>query len=69
MVLRPLCMLGLFALHTLLRFDAGNATLFYQPKDVYQYVPVKGTEVGEKIAIPGYNQTGLLLTFGGGFRF
>ena len=55
--------------HTILRFDAGSATIFYQPKDVWQYVPQNGVEVGTKYAIPGTTQTGLLLSFGAGFRF
>ena len=69
MVLRPLGTLGLFAPLALLRFDAGSATIFYQAKDVYQFVPFERTEIGERIAIPARTQTGLLLTFGGGFRF
>jgi hypothetical protein len=55
--------------HSILRFDAGSATIFYQPKDVWQWVPNNGLEVGTKYAVPGETQTGLLLSFGGGFRF
>ena len=56
--------------HTLLRFDAGSATIFYQPKGIWQYVPGKHfSEIGTKYNIPGYQQTGLLLSLGAGIRF
>jgi len=55
--------------HTVLRFDAGSATIFYQPKDLWQYVPVHGVEVGTKYSVPGQAQTSLLLSFGVGIRF
>lgn len=55
--------------HTLLRFDAGSATIFYQPTTVWQYVPQSGVEVGTKYSVPEQTQTGLLLGFGGGIRF
>lgn len=55
--------------HMLLRFDAGSATVFYQPKGIWQYVPKGSVDVGTKYEIPGFTETGLLLTFGGGFRF
>jgi len=46
---------------TILRFEAGSATVFYQPKTYFS--------TGEWISIPGQAQTGLLLSFGGGVRF
>jgi len=55
--------------HTILRFDAGSATIFYQPKDLWQYVPMHGVEVGTKYSALGQAQTSLLLSFGGGIRF
>jgi hypothetical protein len=55
--------------HTILRFDAGSATIFYQPKSVWQYLPSGNGEVGTKYAIPENTQTGLLLGFGAGIRF
>jgi hypothetical protein len=55
--------------HTLLRFDAGSATIFYQPKAVIQYVPESNFEVGTKYNIAGFQQTGLVLSLGAGFRF
>jgi hypothetical protein len=55
--------------HTLLRFDAGSATIFYQPKSVWQYAPKNGVETGTKYAIAGFQQTGMLISFGAGFRF
>lgn len=55
--------------HTILRFDAGSTTIFYQPKTVWQYVPQNGVEVGMKVSVPEHTQTGLLLSFGGGIRF
>jgi len=45
----------------ILRFEAGSATIFYQPKTYFS--------TGEWISIPGQAQTGLLLSFGGGVRF
>ena len=47
--------------HTILRFDAGSATIFYQPKNVIS--------IGQTYAIPGRTQTGMLMSFGAGFRF
>lgn len=47
--------------HTILRFDAGSATIFYQPKNVISF--------GQPVAIPAQTQTGLMLGFGAGFRF
>jgi hypothetical protein len=55
--------------HTMLRFDAGSNTIFYQPKDVWQYVPKGGVEVGTRYAAPEKTETGLLLSFGAGIRF
>lgn len=55
--------------HTILRFDAGSATIFYQPKSVWQYLPEGGKEVGAKYDVPGQAQTSLLLSFGVGIRF
>jgi len=47
--------------HNIIRFKAGSATIFYQPK--------KSLSTGEKIYTPCQVQTGLLLSFGAGFRF
>ncbi|MGA2849516.1 MAG: hypothetical protein ABSE46_11000 [Terracidiphilus sp.] len=47
--------------HTILRADAGSATIFYQPKNIIQQ--------GQTIAIPGQTHTGMLMSFGAGFRF
>ena len=47
--------------HTVLRVDAGSATIFYQPKNIIQQ--------GQTIAIPGRTFTGMLMSFGAGFRF
>jgi hypothetical protein len=47
--------------HCILRFDAGSATIFYQPKDVYQQ--------GIRYAVPGETQPTMLMSFGAGFRF
>lgn len=47
--------------HSILRFDAGNATIFYLPKTVISF--------GEKVDIPKETQPSLLVTFGAGFRF
>jgi hypothetical protein len=55
--------------HTILRFDAGSATIFYQPKTIWQYLPQNGVEVGTRYSISEQTQTGLLLTFGAGVRF
>lgn len=55
--------------HTILRFDAGSATIFYQPKTVLQYTPQNGVEVGTKVSTPEQTHPGLLLSFGGGIRF
>ena len=47
--------------HSILRFDAGSATIFYQPKNIVQ--------VNTTYAIPGYRQTMMLMSFGAGLRF
>ena len=47
--------------HSILRFEAGSATIFYQPKT--------SLSVGEKVYSPGQALTGLQLSFGAGFRF
>lgn len=47
--------------HSILRVDAGSATIFYQPKDVIYF--------GRTIAIPEQTQTTTMMSFGGGFRF
>ncbi len=47
--------------HAIFRFEAGSATIFYQPKT--------SISTGETIHTPGQAQTGLLLSFGAGFRF
>jgi hypothetical protein len=47
--------------HTILRVDAGSATIFYQPKNVISF--------GQTVPIPGRTQTGMLMSFGAGFRF
>jgi hypothetical protein len=51
--------------HSILRFDAGSATIFYQPKNIIQTV----NQTSETIAIPGQTQTTILMSFGAGFRF
>lgn len=47
--------------HTILRFDAGSATIFYQPKTVITF--------GQSAAIPGKTQPSIFLGFGAGIRF
>lgn len=47
--------------HTILRFDAGSTTIFYQPKT--------SLSLGQSVYTPSRAQTGMLLGFGGGFRF
>jgi hypothetical protein len=47
--------------HTILRFDAGSATIFYQPKN--------NITLGQASQIPEQTQTGMLMSFGAGFRF
>jgi len=47
--------------HTILRFDAGSATIFYQPKN--------NITLGQASEIPGTIRTGMLMSFGAGFRF
>ncbi|MGA9672758.1 MAG: hypothetical protein WBQ94_26310, partial [Terracidiphilus sp.] len=47
--------------HTILRADAGSATIFYQPKNIIQQ--------GQRYAVPGRTYTGMLMSFGVGFRF
>ena len=50
---------------TILRFDMGNATIFYQPKNIVETVPTSS----ETFSIPSLQQTTMLMSFGGGFRF
>jgi hypothetical protein len=47
--------------HSILRFDAGNAMIFYRPKNVIQ--------LGQTYHIPGQTQTSMFISFGAGFRF
>ncbi len=47
--------------HSILRFDAGSATIFYQPKNVIYF--------GQTFDIPEQTQTMMLMSFGVGFRF
>jgi hypothetical protein len=47
--------------HTILRFDAGSATIFYQPKNII--------DMGQILPISGQTKTGMLMSFGAGFRF
>jgi hypothetical protein len=47
--------------HTIFRCDAGSTTIFYLPKNAIQ--------MGQSYSIPGQHQTGMLMTFGAGFRF
>jgi hypothetical protein len=47
--------------HSILRVDAGNTTIFYQPKTVIS--------LGQKISISGETQPTMLITVGAGFRF
>jgi hypothetical protein len=47
--------------HTILRFDAGSSTIFYQPKTVIAFA--------QKIPIPGQNQPSMFISFGTGIRF
>jgi len=47
--------------HSVLRCDAGSATIFYQPKNVIY--------LGQTIPISGQTQTTMMMSFGGGFRF
>jgi hypothetical protein len=47
--------------HTIIRFEAGSATIFYQPKN--------SLSAGEEIYTPCQVQTSLLLSFGAEFRF
>lgn len=47
--------------HTILRFDAGSATIFYPSKAI--------SSLGQSIYAPSSSHTGLLLSFGGGVRF
>lgn len=51
--------------HTILRADAGSATIFYLPKNVTETVLGASTV----FAIPSQQQTTMLISFGGGFRF
>jgi hypothetical protein len=51
--------------HTILRFDTGSATTFYLSKNVKETTPTSSTTY----AIPGAQQTNMLISFGGGFRF
>jgi hypothetical protein len=47
--------------HTILRADAGSATIFYQPKTYIQQ--------GQTYVVPEQTHTGMLMSFGAGFRF
>lgn len=47
--------------YTIVRFDLGSATLFYQPKNVILF--------GETYRIPGSTASSMLVSFGAGFRF
>jgi len=47
--------------HTILRFDAGSATIFYQPKNII--------DMGQIYSISGQTKTGMLMSFGAGVRF
>jgi hypothetical protein len=47
--------------HTILRVDAGSATIFYQPKSFIQQ--------GQTYAVLEQTHTGMLMSFGAGFRF
>lgn len=55
--------------HTILRIDAGSATIYYQPKAIWASDRVGTFAGGQKIQVPGQTQTGLLLSFGAGVRF
>jgi hypothetical protein len=47
--------------HSILRFDAGSATIFYQPKTVI--------DLGQNIPIAGQTQPSMFISFGAGLRF
>lgn len=47
--------------HTILRFDAGNATIFYLPKTIIDF--------GQRYPIPELTRSSLLISFGAGIRF
>jgi hypothetical protein len=47
--------------HAILRFEAGNASIFYQPKNIIQ--------LGARYPIAGETQPSMLIGFGAGFRF
>lgn len=47
--------------HTILRLDAGNATIFYLPKKIIDF--------GQTIPIPEQTQSSMLISFGAGVRF
>jgi hypothetical protein len=47
--------------HSILRFDAASATIFYQPKTVIA--------LGQKDRVPGQTQPSMFVSFGAGFRF
>lgn len=47
--------------HTILRFEAGNATIFYLPKTVI--------DLGQRVPIPEQTKPTMLVGFGAGFRF
>ena len=51
--------------HTILRFDMGSATIFYQPKNIKESLSISSTTY----AIPSQQQTTMLMSFGAGFRF
>lgn len=47
--------------HIILRFDAGSATIYYQPKTFIQQ--------GQTYSVPEDTHTGMLMSFGAGFSF
>jgi len=47
--------------HTILRFEAGNATIFYLPKNIIDFAQV--------FPIPERTQSSILISFGAGIRF
>jgi hypothetical protein len=51
--------------HTILRFDAGSATIFFQPKNITEKLITSSTTY----AIPSQQQTTILMCYGAGFRF
>jgi hypothetical protein len=51
--------------HTILRFDAGSATIFYPQKNIKLITSTTSTTD----AIASQQQTTMLMSFGAGFRF